>query len=216
MDSKTLLEILTHLSCALTFFSFVVKEILWLRVLAIASSVVWIAGMVACHQVILASVFWNAIGIAVNLWHIAVLLHENHLVNFTSEEKTLYQRVFSRLKPGEFRRLLALGKWENFEPGRQLVTDAEVPHHLWVLTKGETEVRTHQGTVKARLGEFDLIGEMSFLTHAEASGHVVVVSPTRGFVWAREALQGLLETRPELKLAFDSVISLNLVSKLQR
>ena len=49
------------------------RDMLWLRVLAIVSSLVWIAAM-AANNWITASFFWNGVFIAINTYNIGVLL----------------------------------------------------------------------------------------------------------------------------------------------
>jgi Popeye protein conserved region len=93
LSGQTVAEILTHSSCALSFGAFLVRDMLWLRLLAISSSLVWIAAMVA-NNWITASFFWNGIFIAINTYNIGVLLHENRSVSFTDEERELYETLF--------------------------------------------------------------------------------------------------------------------------
>ena len=83
------------------------RDMLWLRILAIVSSLVfWIAAMAADNW-ITATCFWNGVFIAINTYNIGVLLNENRSVSFTDEEQELYETLFRSFRPGEFQRSFA-------------------------------------------------------------------------------------------------------------
>ena len=95
---------------------------LWLRILAIVSSLVWIAAM-AANNWITASFFWNGVFIAINTYNIGVLLHENRSVSFTDEEQELYETLFRSFRPGEFLKVIRIAKWRNATPGELLLRE---------------------------------------------------------------------------------------------
>jgi Popeye protein conserved region len=117
LSGQTAAEILTHISCALSFGAFLVRDMLWLRFLAIGSSLVWIAAM-AANNWITASFFWNGVVIAINTYNIGVLLNENRSVSFTDEERELYETLFRSFRPGEFLKVIRIAKWEECEARR--------------------------------------------------------------------------------------------------
>lgn len=216
LDPKLLMEILTHVSCALSFGSFLVRDMLWLRSLAIASSLVWVGAMLGTGHVIAASLFWNGISTAINIWQIAVIYHENRAVSFNDEEKGLYEALFRNFKPGEFVKILRLGDWRDLAPGEVLVQKGDVTAGLWVLNCGEAVVMDEAGLIKARLGANDLAGEMSFLTGEPPSASVTMSVAGRALFWPREKLEKFFKSHPTIKIGCHSVISTNLACKLKR
>ena len=84
--------------------AFLLRDILWLRGLAILSSLVWISASIGTDFV--SSVFWNVIFITINSWQIIALLRDNQTVAFNEEEKNLYHGLFENFKPGEFLKIV--------------------------------------------------------------------------------------------------------------
>ena len=91
--------------------AFLLRDILWLRGLAILSSLVWISASIGTDFV--SSVFWNVIFITINSWQIIALLRDNQSVVFNEEEKNLYHGLFENFKPGEFLKIVRLGQWQD-------------------------------------------------------------------------------------------------------
>jgi hypothetical protein len=211
-----MLEFLTHVSCALNMSAFVVRDMLWLRALAILSSLVWIGAMIGTDSIIVASIFWNVIFIAVNLWQIASLFQENRAVIFNEEERCLYDGLFQNFKPGEFLKFLRLGQWQDLAAGATLVRKGEPTEGIWVLSHGEAEVSGDHGDRKATLGANDLVGEMSFLTQQLPSATVRMRTEGRALFWQKEKLDAFFRLHPTLKIGYQSVISANLAGKLRR
>jgi hypothetical protein len=211
-----MLELLTHLSCALSMSAFLVRDMLWLRALAILSSLVWIGAMIGTDSIIVASIFWNIIFIVINSWQIASLLNENREVGFNEEEKNLYDGLFQNFKPGEFLKIVRLGQWQDLPADSILVSQGEIPSGVWVLSHGEAEVSDDQSRSKATLGANDLIGEMSYLTQEPPSATVRMKTAGRALFWQKENLESFFRLHPTLKIGYQSVISTNLAGKLRR
>jgi len=211
-----MLELLTHVSCALSMGAFLVRDMLWLRALAILASLVWITAMVVTHSVIVASLFWNGVFITVNLWQIVSLLRENRAVAFTEEEKQLYQELFQHFKPGEFAKFVRLGHWQSLPAGTPLVQKGIPTQGLWVLAHGEAEVVDEHGIRKATLSTNDFVGEMSYLTQEPPSATVRLLTDTRALHWDTASLDLFFRVHPTLKIGYQSVISANLADKLRR
>ncbi|MFN0128569.1 MAG: Crp/Fnr family transcriptional regulator [Verrucomicrobiales bacterium] len=211
-----MLELLTHLSCALSMGAFLVRDMLWLRALAILSSLVWMVAMLLTDTVIMASMFWNAVFVSINLWQIGSLVHENRSVSFTDEEKQLYDGLFRHFKPGEYSQFLRLGQWQDLAPGAILVEKGRPCDGIWVLSHGLAEVVDEPGELKAALGTHDFVGEMSYLTQEPPSATVRMITDGRALFWKKERLDSFFRLHPTLKIGYQSVITSNLAAKLRR
>ena len=216
MDNHTWLEIFTHLSCALSLSAFLVRDMIWLRGLAIGSSLVWIGAMVGTGHLIVASIFWNTLFVSINTWQILAILREDRSVDFTEEERGLFEGLFRGFKPGEFLKILRLGEWQDLSKGQTLLEEGENAKGFWLLTNGEAEVRNEEGETKASLGANDLVGELGYLTGAPASATVQMVEPGRALFWQKNRLESFFRLNPTLKFGCHSVISSNLAEKLRR
>jgi len=211
-----MLEFLTHVSCALSMGAFLVRDMLWLRALAITASLVWITAMFVTDTIIVASVFWNSIFISINTWQITSLRRENRAVTFTEEEKLLYHDLFHHFKPGEFLKFIRLGTWQDLPAHTILVEKDQPTAGIWLLSHGEADVFTEPGDPKATLAANDFIGEMSYLTTDPPSATVRMKSPGRALFWPKEKLHSFFLLHPTLKAGYHSVISANLADKLRR
>jgi hypothetical protein len=216
IDSQQLMEILTHISCLLVLLSFLVRDMLLLRALAILSSLVWIGAMIGTHHLIVASLLWNTVFVLINVWQIFSLLKESRDVDFNPEERGLFESLFIHFKPGEFVRILRQGNWIDLPQGTVLVKKGTLADGIWILCSGEAVVLNDDASIKARLGINDMIGEMSYLTGTPATTSVQVSQSGRGLFWTRDSLNSLFREHPTLKIAFQSIISSNLAEKLKR
>ena len=77
-----------HLAFGLIAFSFLVKDILWLRVVSILASLfsVFYNFYIPAEPMWLA-INWNIIFVLVNIYHIAVIIYEKRPVKMSSKEK---------------------------------------------------------------------------------------------------------------------------------
>lgn len=194
--------------------AFLLRDILWLRGLAILSSLVWISASIGTEFV--GSIFWNLIFIAINSWQIIALLRDNQPVVFNEEEKNLYHGLFENFKPGEFLKIVRLGQWQDLRADSVLIRQGQFPDGVWVLSHGEAEVYDDKNVHKATLGANDLIGEMSYLTRKPPSVTVRMETDGRALFWQSKELEAFFRFHPTLKIAYQSVISTNLAGKLRR
>ena len=96
-------DLIGHLAFGLIAFSFLVKDILWLRLVSILAS----AFGMAYNYFIPANPMWIAIGwngifIGLNLYHIAVLVYEKRPIKMAPKDKELYQTLFKDMTPVEY------------------------------------------------------------------------------------------------------------------
>lgn len=190
------------------------RDMLWLRVLAIISSLVWIAAM-AANNWIMASFFWNGVFIAINAYNIGALLNENRSVSFTDEERELYETLFSSFRPGEFLKIIRIAKWRNASPGEPLLREGGPVDGVGLIMEGSAEV-TLLGEYRARLSDLDLFGEMGYLSGEPATGTVTAQTPMRYVWWDKEDLTRFFEKHPALKAGCHSVVTDDLMKKLLR
>jgi hypothetical protein len=208
-------DMLTHVSCLLALVSFWVRDILWLRVLSIGSSLVWLGAMFIFGPVFGASVFWNLVFISINSWRSAQLILESRAVDFTGEEAEMYRTVFAKFKPVEFNRLLRAGRWRSEADGVALLIEGEEPCGICLLTAGKLMVEK-AGREVASLSPFEFVGEMGYLTGERSSATVRSVGQVRFFHWDRAKLAGIFAREPSLQFAFQSLLTADLSKKLRR
>jgi hypothetical protein len=205
---------LIHFANVLLLASFLVRDILWLRLLNVLAGVMFITYCATASPVMWASAGWNALFLIINLVQIWRLILERRPVRLRADELSLYQLAFRGLTPREFTRLLAIGSWEDAAAGQRLVEQGVVLDRLLVVSRGTIDVLVGDARV-AQLKPGQLVGEMSFLTDAKTSAAVVTAEPTRYLALPTEPLRALFKRYPELRAAMQMVIGSDLVAKLR-
>jgi CRP-like cAMP-binding protein len=210
-----MIDLLVHLSCFLTFASFWVRDILWLRLFSIASSLVWIGYMASGEgRLIGASLFWNLVFITINTVRVTQLVLEKRGVRLSEEERDLREQLFPHLEPHQFVRLLRAGEWRELPAGAVLMREGDPPASIFLLTRGALVVEKGRQEV-ARFGPPRFAGELSYLSGSPANATVTAVGPVRCVVWGKDALAALFRRHPTLQFALHAVMTLDVTHKLQ-
>lgn len=207
-------EVIGHLAFLLTAISFYLKDILLLRFLAIASALVGIGyNYFLPMGPLWLPIFWLGVFAAINVWRIVGLFMERHAIDFSDDEKELFETIFKGFAPVEFMKLMRIAEWRDAEPGAVFATEGRPVDGLRLLFSGEVSVARGGAEIgAARDGA--LVGEMSFIQGGDASATVTTAVPCRYVFWPEDALRGLLRRNPNIDVAMKHVFSLDLTRKL--
>jgi Popeye protein conserved region len=203
-----------HFANVLLLASFLVSDILWLRVLNIAAGAAFILYFRMAMPNALAPVGWNLLFVSINVVQVVRLWLERRPVRLSNDELALYQLAFRTLTPREFARLAAIGTWEEAEPGARLVEQGIELDRVLALRSGVTEVLAN-GTRVAELKAGQLVGEMAFLSRSKTSAAVVVKERARFLAMKSEELRALFKKHPELRAGVQMAIGNDLIAKLK-
>ena len=88
----------------------------------------------------------------------------------------------------------------------------ETPDKLFFILEGTASIKREEKTFKVGPGIF--ISELAFLTKNTATANVCLNNQAKGVSWDSSELTRLLATRPQMKVAFDSLLNNDLASKL--
>ena len=104
-----------HLSFAAAALSFLMKDIILLRVIAILSSLLGIVyNFFAAAEPLWLVIFWLSIFIVINLYQTITILFESRLVEFTESELDIRNKFFEQLSLTHFKKLInffLIEKW---------------------------------------------------------------------------------------------------------
>jgi hypothetical protein len=205
-----------HGASILTMGAYLLKDMLWLRVLTIASS---FAGIVFLYFVpatpLWTPIYWNILFVIINVVQIAIIVKERAGVEFTEEEKELHETLFKNFAPFEFMKLMRVGNWRIANEGDVLATEKQSWDAVMLIYNGMLAVET-DGKEVARLKDGNFIGEVSFITGGAASATVRALTPTRYIAWPKAAVSALLNRNPSMRMAMQSLLSTDLSKKLMR
>lgn len=203
-----------HLAFGLIAFSFLVKDILYLRLLSILASLfsVFYNYTIPTEPMWLA-INWNLIFVMVNLYHVAMLIYEKRPVHMEPKDKELYETMFKELTPVEYLKITKIAEWKKLSNGTKIITQDARVFNLNLIYNGTVEVQVDGKTV-AELKDGQFVGEMSFLTEQPATATCIVKHETELLVWKQKQFKDLLKRNPSLYFTIQSLLSTQVSSNL--
>lgn len=209
-------DLAAHAASILTAVAYLVKDILWLRVLTIFACIAGIIFNYYVHSTPLwVVIYWNLLFLIINLVQVAIIIKERREVDFSEEEKELYETLFKNFAPFEFMKLLRIGKWSEAMKDEVLAIEQKELANLMLIYNGLVKVEA-EGETLAELKDGSFIGEMSFITGGTATATVKAVEQTRYLSWSKADLRQLFQRNPSMRFAMQTVISTDLTKKLMR
>jgi len=211
MDIAT---IVGHLAFGLIAFSYLVKDIMYLRILSIVAS---LFGMFFNYTVPVEPMWlpigWNGLFVLVNLYHISVLLYEKRPINMDDKNTELYETLFKELTPVEYLKISKAAQWQHYGPGEKIIRQGTLVADLVLIYNGTVDVEVGDSVV-AQLRDGQFVGEMSFLTEKPATASCIVKHPTECLVWKQREFKDLLKRNPSLYFTIQSLLSAQVSSNL--
>ncbi len=209
------MELLNHIGYAILALSFVMLDLFWLRCISVASCGVMIVSELSVGHYESAKTLWSLLFIAINGWRLYLMVIGERAVRFSEEERELYETIFRNFTKLEFMKLLRAGQWATASPGQTLTIQGQPVPAVMLISSGLAEVLIG-GRKAARLGDGQLVGEMSFITGQPASATVTALEPTRYLAWPKESLRKLLHRNPAMRFAMSHVMGTEVTQKLIR
>ena len=208
------LDIVGHASFVLTALSFYVRDMIFLRSLAIASGIVGITyNYFNFTPPLWLVIFWLSVFIFINGYRIIGIILERRSIKFNEEELELHETVFQNFTSLEFMKLMRIAEWRSVEVGHQFAEQGKIIDGLNLLFNGEVIIeRNGQELGHGRDGS--MIGEMSFIQGGAATATVLSTRACRYVHWPKEQLRSLLNRNPSMDIAMKTVFSLDLTRKL--
>jgi hypothetical protein len=202
-----------HFSYFLLIVSMLMRRMVWLRTLAVASGLTKIVYR-AFFAVDLVSVFWESIFVLVNIGQLLVIWYYEKHHRFGEEQSHFVDNV-PGVERSAIKRLLELSELERYEPGTALTEENKPVSKLMYLADGVVKVESGDRIV-AICGPGDYIGELSFLSGRPASATAIVVKPVRVLAFDQKRLADAIEADAQLKRTLETALNKNLAGKLAR
>lgn len=201
-----------HLAFGLIAFSFLVKDIFWLRIISILASLFSVFyNWVIPDEPMWLAINWNFVFITLNLYHIAVIIYEKRPIKMNSKDRELYETMFSKLSPVEYLKITKISDWVTFKKGQSLITQDMPVNTLNLIYNGTVNVLVDNNKV-AELKDGQFVGEMSFLTEKPATATCTVEHDTECLVWKQPEFKDLLKRNPSLYYTIQGLLSTQLIS----
>ena len=201
-----------HLAFGLIAFSFLVKDILWLRIVSILASLFSVFyNWVIPIEPMWIPIGWNFVFVGLNLYHIAIIIYEKRPIKMAPKDKELYETLFKDLSPVEYLKISKVAQWKKYKSGETIIKQEHLVPDLILIYNGTVDVVVDNKKV-AELKDGQFVGEMSFLTEKLATATCIVKHNTECLVWKQPEFKELLKRNPSLYYTIQSLLSNQLVS----
>jgi hypothetical protein len=210
-----LLNVLDDLVNLIFVGAYWVKDVLWLRLLCIVGSLMIIPYYLLQTKPLWTPTMWSCVFIGIHATRAWGIIKERRPVAFTGDEQLLYDKTFSVLSPQQFKRLLAIGKWQDLDRGYVLHSIGDPSDSLEAVVRGELEAR-RDGRVLGHARPGDLAGLASVLGGSPELFDTTVTQPARVIRWRLTDLQELAGADESLTSALRKIAGAAIAEKLIR
>ncbi len=207
-------DLLIHVANVLYLFAFMVRDILWLRILTVIAASCLIPYFYFQPVPLMTPIYWNLTFTALNTFWIVRLFLERRPVKLSAEEQRLCELVFRTMTPREMIKILKLATWEEAAAGECFVERDKPLDRLMVIFSGKACVEVAgRNVTELEPGQF--IGSISYVTEETAPANIVSLEPTRYVSWPKSKLKEFMNKNPDLHSALKTTLAVDLTKWLQ-
>ena len=209
------LDYFIHAANVLLLLAYSVRDILWLRVLAVASSLAAIPYFLLQPTPLWAAFGWSVLFTGINSFQTWRLLVERRPVKLTAEEEEVRRLVFRDLAPKKVLRVIGVGTWASPASGERLIEHGKPIESISLIVRGKVHV-TRDGRLLGELGPGEVVGSALLLSGARAEVDAVTTEPTRIIRWNAATLERYLDANPDTRSLFQQHLARDLAGKVER
>ena len=204
-----------HAANILLLIAYSVRDVLWLRLFAVAASVIAIPFYLMQPGVLRAPLAWSVVFAGINLFQSWLLFIERRPVKLTAEEEEIRRLVFQDLPPRKVLQVLSIGSWVTAEVGERLIEQGKLPDTISLITQGTVRV-TKDGRMLGHLSTGEIVGSALILNGIPSAVDAVVEEPVRAMRWDIDTLKKYLSANPETRTIMQRHLARDLAGKIAR
>lgn|SRR5512134_3100604 len=204
-----------HAANILLLIAYSVRDVLWLRLFAVAASLIAIPYYVLQPTMLWPPLAWSVVFAAINLFQSWLLFIERRPVKLTAEEEEIRRLAFQELPPRKVLQILSIGSWVTTQVDEPLLERGKLPNYISLIIRGKVRV-TKDGRVIGDMIPGDVVGSALILTGIPSSVDAVPVEPVRAMRWETGTLQKYLSANPEIRDAMQQHLARDLAGKIGR
>jgi Popeye protein conserved region len=209
------LDYFIHAANILLLAAYSVRDILWLRVLAVASSLAAIPYFLLQPTPLWAAFGWSVLFTGINIFQTWRLVVERRPVKLTAEEEEVRRLVFRDLPPKKTLQVIGVGTWRSASPGEQLLERGKPLESIALIVRGKVQVMQNRRLL-GELGPGAIVGSALLLSGARSDVDAVSTEVTRTLRWDAATLVRYLDANPETRNLFQRHLARDLAGKLER
>ena len=203
-----------HGANILLLVAYSVRDMLWLRLFAVAASVLSIPYFLLQPTTLWAPLAWTIGFAGINLLQSWRLFMERQPVKLTAEEAEVRRLVFHDLPPRKVLQVLSIGSWVTAQPGERMIESGTVPDAVSLIVSGKVRV-TKDGHFIGTLGAGQVAGSTLILSGIRADVEAVVENPVRAVRWQLATLEKYLNANPDTRTAMQRHLARDLATKVK-
>ena len=204
-----------HAANILLLIAYSVRDVLWLRLFAVAASLIAIPYYVLQPTMLWAPLAWSVVFAAINLFQSWLLFIERRPVKLTAEEEEIRRLAFQGLSPRKVLEVLRIGSWITADVGERLIERGQLPASVSLIIRGKVTVSKDE----RRLGDLipgDFVGSALILSGIPANVDAVTVEPLHAMRWQIRTLEKYLSANPETRNIMQRHLAHDLAGKIGR
>ncbi|MFZ0522894.1 MAG: hypothetical protein WAL95_17840 [Candidatus Acidiferrales bacterium] len=202
-----------HAANILLLVAYSVRDILWLRLFAVAASLISLPYFILQPEPLWEPIIWSSVFAAINGFQSWRLFLERRPVKLTPEEEEIRRLAFPDLPPRKLLQLLSIGSWATMEIGERLLERGKKVEAISVIVRGKVRF-TRDDRLLGDLVAGHIVGSALLLSGVAADGDATVVEPVRCMRWQVEPLNRYLAANPETRIILQQHLARDLAGKV--
>jgi hypothetical protein len=202
-----------HAANILLLVAYSVRDILWLRLFAVAASLISLPYFIFQPEPLWEPIIWSSVFAAINSFQSWRLFVERRPVKLTPEEEEIHRLAFPDLPSRKVLQILSIGAWTNVEIGERMLEHGKRVKTISVIVRGKVQV-TKDDRVIGDLVAGHIVGSALLLGGVTADVDAVVVEPVRCMRWEVEPLDRYLAANPETRIVLQKYLARDLAGKV--
>jgi hypothetical protein len=202
-----------HAANILLLVAYSVRDILWLRLFAVAASLISLPYFIFQPEPLWEPIIWSSVFAAINSFQSWRLFVERRPVKLTPEEEEIHRLAFPDLPSRKVLQILSIGAWTNVEIGERMLEHGKRVKTISVIIRGKVQV-TKDDRVIGDLVAGHIVGSALLLGGVTADVDAVVVEPVRCMRWEVEPLDRYLAANPETRIVLQKYLARDLAGKV--
>jgi len=204
-----------HTANVLLLIAYSVRDVLWLRLFAVAASLIAIPFYVIQPAVLWAPLAWSVVFAAINLFQSWLLFLERRPVKLSAEEDEIRRLAFEGLAPRKVLQVLSIGSLTTVDVGERLIERGKLPESISLIVRGKVRL-TKDGQTLGELLAGENVGSALILNGIPSNLDAVTVEPVRAIRWQIQTLKKYLNADPETRSVMQRHLAHDLAGKIGR
>jgi len=204
-----------HVGNILLLIAYSVRDILWLRLFAVAAALITIPFFVLQPTPLWAPIIWSAVFATINLIQSLRLFIERRPVRLSAEEEEVRRLALAELPPRKVLQVLSIGTWITAAAGDRFIESGKCIEAIWLILRGKVRV-TSDERVLGELAPGEIVGSALLLTGVSAAVDAFAVESVRAVRWEIVTLERYLTAHPEVRIVMQKHLTRDLAGKLER